>query len=459
MLSKLSRATGDVSTRVCTRYLSISTTAVEFPLKQATTAVPAKKAELSAGSLSNGVKMAFSHHTGSTASIRVAVLGGSSAETLDEKGSAQLLGSSAFDGNKNKSGLLTMREFEDIGAKVAATSDREKIVYSVLVPNEHLGTALELLVANIKSPIHKSYMIEEAKSRAQIAYDTHAGCGSSRLTELLHDASYGENTPLGSSRFAHSLDDLTPTDVIHYRNSVFSSDNLRIAVHGDIAGSKAKNILEDKCASGFATGSRPIVSPFTGGEIRVREHTGGLTRVGLSFALPAGDEKSVQVLRHILHSRLASKEGHVQIHMHSNVHHANNNATGGLTKTFLHAYKAGGMFGVTFRGDVAFVNKGLTDSIAELKKIASGTLPDEELSVIKNKIQLETLLAAEGSGAADALLKSLIAGSAAEADVSAVTKEAVVNAAKAALKSAPGYAVLGTTYHVPSLSAVVKLLA
>ena len=72
--------------------------------------------------------------------------------------------------------------------------------------------------------------------------------------------------------------------------------------------------------------------------------------------------------------------------MHSNVHHANNNATGGLTKTFLHAYKAGGMFGVTFRGDVAFVNKGLTDSIAELKKIASGTLPDEELSVIKNKV-------------------------------------------------------------------------
>ena len=62
-----------------------------------------------------------------TASIRVAVLGGSSAETLDEKGSAQLLASSAFDGNKNKSGLLTMREFEDIGAKVAATSDREKV--------------------------------------------------------------------------------------------------------------------------------------------------------------------------------------------------------------------------------------------------------------------------------------------------------------------------------------------
>ncbi len=52
---------------------------------------------------------------------------------------------------------------------------------------------------------------------------------------------------------------------------------------------KAKHVVEEKSASGFATGSKTIVSPFTGGEIRVREHNGGLTRVGLSFGLPAGD--------------------------------------------------------------------------------------------------------------------------------------------------------------------------
>jgi hypothetical protein len=76
----------------------------------------------------------------------------------------------------------------------------------------------------------------------------------------------------------------------------------------------------------------------------------------------------------------------VQVHMHSNVHHVTNNITGGLTQTFLHTYKAGGMFGVTFRGDASFVSKGLSEAIAELKKIASGTLSDEELNVVKNKV-------------------------------------------------------------------------
>ena len=62
-----------------------------------------------------------------TATIKIGVLGGSSAERSFEKGSAHLLACAAFDGNAHKNGVAVMRGFEDIGAKVSAQASREDV--------------------------------------------------------------------------------------------------------------------------------------------------------------------------------------------------------------------------------------------------------------------------------------------------------------------------------------------
>ncbi len=68
------------------------------------------------------------------------------------------MATAAFDGNVNKTGVAVMREFENIGAKVEARSDREKITYTIKVPSNELNRALELSIANLKSPIHREYV-------------------------------------------------------------------------------------------------------------------------------------------------------------------------------------------------------------------------------------------------------------------------------------------------------------
>ena len=64
-------------------------------------------------------------------SFKFAVIGGSSAESEEEKGAAHLLSVAAFAGTTNKNGLRLMRELEDIGATVSASADREKVFFFV----------------------------------------------------------------------------------------------------------------------------------------------------------------------------------------------------------------------------------------------------------------------------------------------------------------------------------------
>ena len=59
--------------------------------------------------------------------FKVAVLGGSSAETHAQKGSAHFLAANAYNGNGDFSGIRTVHFFEENGAKFSASADREKV--------------------------------------------------------------------------------------------------------------------------------------------------------------------------------------------------------------------------------------------------------------------------------------------------------------------------------------------
>lgn len=61
--------------------------------------------------------------------IKVAVLGGSSAETYEQKGAAHFLAAAAFAGNNKNSALRVVRYLESLGAVVKSSVDREKVNY------------------------------------------------------------------------------------------------------------------------------------------------------------------------------------------------------------------------------------------------------------------------------------------------------------------------------------------
>ena len=106
----------------------------------------------------------------------------------------------------------------------------------------------------------------------------------------MHEASFGESTPLGGSVYAANLNSLLASDVLHFRNTNFTADNLCVAVHGgSLSADQVAAQIEGQVSSGLAAGSAASFGAgFTGGEMRVREDIGGATRASLAFAAPAG---------------------------------------------------------------------------------------------------------------------------------------------------------------------------
>jgi hypothetical protein len=120
-------------------------------------------------------------------------------------------------------------------------------------------------------------------------------------------------------------------------------------------------------------------------------------------------------------------------------------STSGLD-TFIKELPAGGLFGFTATADPCIAGELLKSAIAELKAIAGGAT--DGLEGAKKRVALESVLAVESEGLA--LPTSTGA--------SAVTTDAVVAAAKAALAADPSYAVYGTTLGTPSFKSIVTCL-
>ena len=62
-------------------------------------------------------------------SVKFSIASGSRAESLEEKGAAQLLAATAFIGTAKRSGIRLVRDLENLGAKFSAVADREQVIF------------------------------------------------------------------------------------------------------------------------------------------------------------------------------------------------------------------------------------------------------------------------------------------------------------------------------------------
>lgn len=374
-------------------------------------------------------------------SLKIAVVGGSSTETAAQRGSAQLLASSAFSaGSQSSSGLKIVRHLESLGARLASSSDREKIVYEVTTLADRVEPVVATVLDVIGSPLGETYVLAEAKEQAKLHYDAYAADTAAQIKDLVHEAAFGEASALGNNGLAHNLKKLDVSEVIQYRNAHFVKENIVVASSGGVSAATLKQLVQ---ASGINSKSAQPVSPatsaFIGGEIKVRADLDGNTNLAVAFPAPAGEAgKAYQVLAAVLSSRVAAQSI--------------------CAAPFSFSYSKSGLIGVRTTGTVAVATEQLTKILAQLKAIAAGA---SETDVVKNKVALENFLALEGEQSAGYLINSLLAGvsPAALADVRGVTAQQVSDAAKAVLKATPAYAVLGATAGTPTYGSIQKLLA
>ena len=103
--------------------------------------------------------------------------------------------------------------------------------------------------------------------------------------QLLHEAAFGENTPLGSTLLSTSLDNVDENSVLSFRSENFKTGNFVISADG-LSHDTLKEVVECQF-HGLSTGRTSVAaSPYIGGDIRVRADLGGVTYVGLAFPVP-----------------------------------------------------------------------------------------------------------------------------------------------------------------------------
>ena len=303
-------------------------------------------------------------------------------------------------------------------------------MYNVKVSSDKADEAVAAVAEAIAFPPSDSYIVGEMKASAEVVYAKVASTPELQLVELLHDAAFGESTPLGASTYASKLDKLCQDEVMAYRHAHFTAPRMTVAASGGVSHESLKQMVECYLHS-VPAGSAVTVpaSPYQGGDMKVRADMDGMTYLGLAFPVPAGDAAKPYS---VVYSALSAKIGAMGL-------------PSGSLSAFYAPYSTGGIFGVYASGTPAAATSALEAAVAELKAIASGSTG---VDGHKAKVALE--FSADSSP--DALL------TAAFADVKSVTASAVASAAATALKAVPTYAVLGATLGTPSYTAVTKMV-
>lgn len=303
-------------------------------------------------------------------------------------------------------------------------------MYNLKVSSDKADEAVAAVAEAIAFPPSDSYIVGETKVSAEVTYAKLASTPAAQLVELLHDAAFGECTPLGASVYASTLDKLCQDEVMAFRRAHFTAPRITVAASGGVSHESLKQMVECYLHTVPAGAASPIpASPYQGGDLKVRTDLDGQTYLGLAFPVPAGEAAKPYS---VVYSALSAKIDAMGLPADS-------------LSAFYAPYSTGGIFGVYASGTPAAASSALEAAVAELKAIASGATG---VDGHKAKVSLEYL--------SDATAGALL--SASYADVKSVSASAVSAAAAAALKAVPTYAVLGATLGTPSYTAVTKMV-
>jgi hypothetical protein len=391
--------------------------------------------------LTSGIKCITRGNAGDAiTNIDIAVMCGSSKETVSETGFSALLEAAAFAGTDNKSGLRMIRDLENLGVILDTSIDREKITYSISCLSEYTEQALEIVATAISQPVsaRKYYTVDDSKALGQILTKEHTSNHTKQVIDLVYEAGYGESAGLGNTIYPDNMKKLHVEDVMAYRAKHFVSDNIVVAGSG-ISMESLKGMVD--CYFHNMPSAKPTTtsSAFCGGDVKVRTDLDGETYLAVGFPLPeAAKLLPYQVLYSHLSSVLASQ---------------------GFPKyaidTFYEPSASGGLFGIISKGHTGAAVENLTKALGAFKGLASSSDASHAM-----KVTMSNMNKLEGSGSSKFLLQSAISNIAPEAlaDARKVSAGDVQAAAKGSLSAGVAYAVYGATVGTPNHSSIAAML-
>lgn len=194
-----------------------------------------------------------------------------------------------------------VREIEDIGGTVTATSGREQLAYSIDVLRDNIENGLELLADSVMNPSLVESELDAIRNILSIELDMMDEDPHGVVHERIHEAAYGVDSPLGRSRQAPkaAIPHLTGDMVREYMKNYFVARRMVLAgagVEHERLVELANRFFKDLAPGVERNSSTTERAEYKGGEVRMNHPDSELSYAALAFETCGwhGDGKGIQ---------------------------------------------------------------------------------------------------------------------------------------------------------------------
>jgi len=366
--------------------------------------------------LKNGVTV-ISQQTGkASATVGLSVAAGSRFEGPHASGSALLLKHMAFTATHARSDLKLARDLEAAGLTADAAAGRESILYTVAGSGD-MSEGLAAIAESSLTPKLASWEVKEVAAGSVAAeLATVSSDPSVLLSETLHEAAFGVDTPLGGA-FYQAPKNVTSESLEAFMGANYTPAAMTVVGNGVSHAELVANA--ESLFGGLLSASADVpASPYVGG-VSTLKADAAFTHVALAF--PSTDAATGAVLKALLGM-----------------------TTGDMSSSYSVSYSDAGLVGLMGATEPTAAGAMVESFVGAFKAAAS--VDEATFALAKTAAKTDAYLAME-----DGLPLQVV-------DVDGVTSAKVKSAVAAMLKASPSLAAVGPSAAVPSYPALTGML-
>jgi predicted Zn-dependent peptidase len=195
--------------------------------------------------LSNGIRLVYTHAPAAVAHLGVTILAGSRYENAQEVGLAHFLEHCIFKGTAKRRSLHILSRLDSVGGELNAYTTKEEICVYASFTKAHLARASELLADIV---INSNFPEKELKKEKEIVLDEINSYLDSPGDKIQDDfeALLFKDHPLGNNILGtkESVQSFTRQHLLEYTKRFFFAENMVISFVGDISINRLQTILE-----------------------------------------------------------------------------------------------------------------------------------------------------------------------------------------------------------------------
>lgn len=332
--------------------------------------------------LSNGLKVILvEKHTVPVVAGRLIIDAGAQREPASKSGLASLTGSLLSEGTGTMTGAEIARAMDAFGAQYSTGGGYSMSFADVVALKTVFPQALALAARTVVAPSFPAGEVSRVKNQALAAYQqTHArtaGLASDAFVRAAFDSAAPFSRPASGN--PSTIGPLTREDVVNWHRTMYAPSAATLLLVGDLTPAEARSIAQQTYGSWTAKGAAltPVenpIRPSTGSRVILVDRPGSVQSsiiVGQpGFRATDPDYLNMVALNHVLGGGFSAR-------INMNLREKHGYTYGAFSGLDLRP--GSGAFRITSDVRTNATDSALVEAVGEYKRIASETVPAQEL--------------------------------------------------------------------------------